>query len=420
MRKILLPLVATILACGWLTAAQAQQVLKFWTFLPTQGSDPRSTALRTVVDGFNKSQSKYDVQVESINYARIDNMVIQSTAAGQGPDILNVYTDQLSMHTAAKTIAPLDSYVAAMPADEVKDFLIDLKFMRIDGHVMALPWEMRVWLLGYRNDLLDKAHQTIPATLDGLTKTAAALTTDQVMGFGVGASTAGLGAQAMETFAPLFWGAGGTLFDDKGNATINSEAGVRVLTWFRDLVKQNAMKPTVVSMGAEEIQTAYRAGTIGMQIVGSFRVAAIRNSPATGANFLTTRIPGFTADRPTPARLASQTLTIGSTSKNKDGAWEFIKYYLSTPSQIEFAKASVLPSRASSYKDRFFTENPDAKEIQAWADYAREYGKMEVTPKDFSRLSEELAKAIQKVIIDGADPKAALDAAVTAYNTQRS
>ena len=44
----------------------------------------RSTALRNVVDNFNKSQQNYVVKVESINFARIDNVVIQSTAAGPG------------------------------------------------------------------------------------------------------------------------------------------------------------------------------------------------------------------------------------------------------------------------------------------------------------------------------------------------
>jgi ABC-type glycerol-3-phosphate transport system substrate-binding protein len=45
-------------------AVQAQpKELTFWTFLATQGTDPRSTALRNIVESFNKSQSKYEVKV---------------------------------------------------------------------------------------------------------------------------------------------------------------------------------------------------------------------------------------------------------------------------------------------------------------------------------------------------------------------
>src|SRR4029453_11397204 len=176
-------------------AAQAQpKELTFWTFLATQGTDPRSKALTSIVEGFNKSQSKYAVKVESINFARIDNVVIQSTAAGQGPDILNVYTDQLPMHVAAKTVQALDPYFAKLPATAQKDFVMDLDFVRYDGKLMELPWETRVWLLWYRKDLLDKASTGVPKTTDELAQVAAKISNAQGMGFGFGASTGALGA----------------------------------------------------------------------------------------------------------------------------------------------------------------------------------------------------------------------------------
>ncbi len=186
-------LIALLVAAG---AAQAQpKELKFWTFLATQGTDPRSKALNSIVEGFNASQNKYVVKVESINFARIDNVVIQSTAAGQGPDILNVYTDQLPLHVAAGTVQPLDAYFAKLPAAAQKDFVMDLNFVRYDGKLMALPWETRVWLLWYRKDLLDKAGVAVPKTTDELAQAAAKIATDQVMGFGFGASTGALGGR---------------------------------------------------------------------------------------------------------------------------------------------------------------------------------------------------------------------------------
>ena len=401
-------------------AAQTRE-LTFWTFLATQGTDPRSTALRNVVESFNKSQSKYAVKVESINFARLDNQVIQATAAGQGPDVLNVYSDQLPMHVAAKTIVPLDARYATLPAAQ-KDFVFDLDFFRFDGALMALPWETRVWLLWYRKDLLDKAGQKVPANTDELQQVAAKISTDQVMGYGFGASTAALGAGAMEAFIPLFWSAGGTLFDAKGNATINSDAGVRVLSLYRDMVeKTKGMRATVSGMSVEDGMTAVRAGSLAMTTMGSFRVGAARNAAATGQNLQTAPVPGIGASaKPAPARLAGQTLTIGANCKDPEGAWAFIQHYLSPASQLEFAKAGVMPSRQATYTDRFFKEDPVARDLLAWSDYAKQHGRMEKTPKDFSKLSEELAKAIQKVLVQGANPKAALDEAAAAYNAQRS
>jgi len=411
---------AVMLAAGGLAQAQPKE-LSLWTFLATQGTDPRSAALRNVVDNFNKSQQNWVVKVESINFARIDNVVIQSTAAGQGPDILNVYTDQLPMHVAAKTVQPLDAYFAKLPAGTDKDFALDLNFLKFDNKLMALPWETRVWLLWYRKDILDKAGLQPPKTVDELSTVAGKISTDQAMGFGFGASTAGLGAGAMEAFVPLFWGAGGTLFDASGKTTINSDAGVKVLTLIRDMVsKTKGMRPTVASMSVDDAMTAIKSGTMDMTIMGSFRVAAARNAPATGSNLQTAPVPGWTAGKPSPARIAGQTLTIGANSKNADGAWAFIQHYLSPASQLEFAKAGVMPSRLSSYNDKFFKDDPAAADMQKWTQYAKEHGRMEKVPTDFSKLSEEIAKAIQKVVLQGADPKAALNDAAAAYNAQRS
>lgn len=412
---------AAAVAAGLTMPAHAQKTtLKMWTFLATQGADPRSSALRSVVDKFNASQSKYEVQVESINYARIDNQVIQATAAGQGPDILNVYTDQLSMHVAAKSIRALDDFVAKMPDADRDDFVSNLKFFKFKNQVMALPWETRVWLLWYRKDVLDKAGVKLPQTLDELGAVAGKVSSDQAMGFGVGASTSGLGAGAMEAFMPVFWAAGGQLFDETGKATINSAAGTKALSFFRDLVaKHKGMRSTVVSMTADDAMSAIKAGTIDMTIMGSFRVGAARNAAATGDNLQTAPIPGWTADKPSPARLAGQTLTIGANSKNAEGAWLFIQHYLSTPSQLEFARAGVMPSRKSTYQDSFFKEGAAAAEIQKWIAYASSDGRMEATPEDFSKLSEEIAKAMQRVIVKGEDPQKTLDDAAAAYNAAK-
>jgi len=392
--------------------------IKFWTFLTVDSPDPRSAALKSVIEGFNKSQSEYEVQIQSINYGRIDNQVIQATAAGEGPDVLNVYSDLLPTHIAAKTVVPLDAYVAKMSPADRDDFVVALKLFQFDGKQMAIPWESRVWLLWYRKDLLAKAGLQPPRTLDELAQDAGKVTTPQVMGFTMGASTGNLGAGAYETFIPLLWASGGDLTDAQGKATFNSDAGVKALTWLRDLVtKHQGMRTTVVSMTADDMVSSMKAGTAAMILGGSFRVAAARAGNLPPDAIVTAPVPGWTADKPAPARVASQTLTIGANSKNKDGAWKFIQYYLSPQSQLAFAKASVMPVRGSVYNDAFF-KTEQGQETQRWGAYAREHGRLTKTPTDFAKLSELLAKSIQEVLLKGADPKQALNTAANEYNAQ--
>lgn len=407
-----------VLCCLAAPLAQADKTkLTMWTFIATQGTDPRSAALKSIVDNFNKSQNDYEVEVESIPFARIDNNAIQSTAAGQGPDILNVYSDQLPMHVAAKTIQPIDDLVAKLPEAERNDFVTSLSAFMSGGKLYSLPWETRVWLMWYRNDLLTKAGVGVPRTLDELGVVAGKLSNDQVMGFGMGASTGALASGASETFVPLLWGAGGDLFDASGKATFNSPAGVRVLTWLRDMTnKYKGMRSSVVSLTADDVLASVRAGTMATTFQGSFRVAAARNATATGANLLTAPIPGWTVDKPSPAHIGGQTLAIGANTKQRDGAWRFIQFYLNPESQLAFARAGVMPSRLSSYKSSFFTQDPVGIEMQKWTTYAHDYGRIANTPKDYSKMSEEVAKAIQRVLVQNTDPKEALDEAARNYN----
>lgn len=421
-RRTCLQLGAGALAAGAfaIPRARAAQQLKFWTFLATSGSDPRSAALREVVDGFNHSQSSWEVSVESINFARYDNVVIQATAAGQGPDVLNVYTDQLPMHVAAATVAPLDGVLGAGWAEEAKDFAVSPDFMRFGGKLMAVPWEARVWLLWYRQDLLAAAGLAVPKTLAELQAAAAKISDEKMMGFGFGASTGALGSGAIEAFVPIFWGAGGRLFDAQGKTLINSDAGVKTLTWIRDMVNAGAMKKSVVGMSVEDALTSVKAGTIAMTVMGSYRVGAARASDVTGTKLMTAPVPGWDASKPSPARVASQTLAVGANSKSPDGAWAFIQHYLSPASQLAFARAGVMPSRLSTYNLPEFDKLPGAAELRRWATYLHENGKMEATPKDFSTLSEALATAIQRTVVQGTPPQQALDEAARTYNSQQS
>jgi multiple sugar transport system substrate-binding protein len=342
-------------------------------------------------------------------------MVIQATAANQGPDIVNVYSDLLPTHVAAGTLAPLDKYVATMGADN--DFVVPLKFMTFDGSLRALPWESRVWLYWYRADLLAKAKQSMPATLDELGLVSGAMTTDNVMGWAFGASEAQLGANTVETFIPLLWGAGGDMLDDKGRALYNSDAGVQVVSYLRDmLTKYKAMRQSVLSMTSDDILSGVKAGTIAGTFQGTHRLSAARASAVTGDNLKAVPIPGVTAGKPTPARIASQTLGIGSSSKNPDGAWKFIQFYLSPASQLKFAKAGVMPSKASSYQDDFFASSATGKEMRGWSQYVKDYGRMETLPGDYSKLVTPLVRAVQKVLLGSSEPKAALDAAAAEYN----
>lgn len=402
---------------GWPVPAEAKTTITFWTFLNPEAGDPRSKALKAVIEGFMAENPDIEVKTESIHWGKIDGLAIQAAAAGGGPDVLNLYSVQLTKHVNAKVVAPMSVYLESWYAKNKGDYIVPLKETEYDGKVMALLWETRVWVMYYRQDLLEKAGLKPPQTLDELAKAAQKIGSDRIQGFVVGLSETQLGAAFVETFEPLLWGQGGSLLDAKGKAAFNSPAGERVMQWIADLVRSGGMSKSAAGMNADDILSGFKAGTIGMSFQGSMRVSAAREAKDVGPQIHTAPMPGAAAGKPTPGLTAGQTLTIGANSKNKEAAWRFIEYYLSPKAQLNFAKAGVLPVRKAVYNDPYF-QTPQGRELIQWRDYIDKHGRVGRYPEDFAKLSELLARAAQDVVLKNVPAKKALDDAAAKYNAQ--
>jgi multiple sugar transport system substrate-binding protein len=393
--------------------------LELWTFLdPNSADDPRGAALKEIVADYNAQSDGTTVTVRSINYAKIDAEVIKATASGQGPDLLNVYSNQLPMHVAAGTVQPITEFAGPALDALGDDFLFPIDGVTFDGEIMAMPWEIRAWLLWYRADLLEKAGLEVPKTLDEVGETAAALQKTGVTGLGVGFSNAGLGASFMEKFTPFTWGNGGEILDADGKAVFDDAAGVEAMQQFIDWKDQGAFGDEVLSMGADEVLNGVKAGTIAMAIEGSFRVAAARSGEGVGDNLQTAPIPSDDASTPLQTPIAGQTLTVGTNAASPEAAWDFIEFYTSAASQEKFAAAGVLPVLSSVYDSEAVSALPNAEELRSWLDYIRDHGRPNPVSENFSELSDSLVTGAQRVVFQGADPAQTLTDVATAYNGQ--
>lgn len=392
--------------------------LEMWTFLdPNTADEPRGLALKDIVESYNAQSDGVTVTVNSINFAKIDAEVIRATASGGGPDIINIYSNQLPTHVDAGTIQPLGDYAQPFLDEIGDDYLFPLDGVTFDGDLMALPWETRAWLLWYRADLLEAAGLEVPQTLDELGSTAAALNGNGMTGLGIGFSDAGLGASFVEKFIPFTWANGGEILDN-GEAVFDSDAGVATLEYFTSLREQGAFGDEVLTYGPDEVLNGVKAGTIAMAIEGSFRVSAARSGEGIGDNLQTAPIPSTVAGDPMETPVAGQTLAIGANTEHAEAAFDFIQYYLSEESQAKFAAAGVLPVRASVYDSEAVQSLPNADELITWRDYVLEHGRPNPVSARFNELSDALVKAGQQAVFQGANPQDVLTQAADAYNAQ--
>ncbi|MFA6845400.1 MAG: sugar ABC transporter substrate-binding protein [Sphaerochaetaceae bacterium] len=428
MKKVWVVLLLTLMCCSFAfasgqnekTAASTEVkkgglTMKFWIFLdPTSTEDPRCVVLKNIVDEYNSTnQYGNKVEVESIHWSRFESQVIQAAASGTGPDIINVFSDQLRMHLGAGTVQPMTEFavpfIASMP-----DYIHSVaKLTQSDGEIYSLPWESRATVMWYRNDIFNK----VPSNWDELRDMGATASDKKGLGFAVALGEGSNGTGLMETFIPWIRSAGGEFLDANGKAVFNSDAGVKVVEYIKSLVTSGSMNNTSMSMMYDDLVDGYKSGTIYAGNIGTQRASTIRTS-ALVDEFSCAPIPGITSASPAPAYVAGQTLAIGKFAQDPEMSFDFIKYFYSTENQMKWVKANCLPVRTSVYDNPEIKAMPTFNDMQMWSEYAKT-GSIVFFPADYSELSSKLAQAVQKVVFHGGDARTQLDEVANWYNGKK-
>lgn len=385
--------------------------LLMWIFLnPESEEDPRNIVLKEIVEEYNATNTMGNhVTVESIHWSKFESQAIQAAAAGTGPDIINIYTDQLKQHIAGGTVQPITD-MAEEFIDTLDGYTYSADSLKIDGEIYTLPWESRTFLYWYRDDVFTD----VPTSLSDLAEKASAQTTALAQGFVIGLSEGSNAASFMESYIPFLRSAGGQLFDDSGKAAFNSAEGVKALAYIKSLVDSGAMDNSVLSLGVDEVIDAFKAGTILSCNAGTQRAAAIRSSEL-NEHIKSAPILGFEDGEPSPALVAGQSLGVGKYCKNPEAAFDFIKTFYSTENQVKWLKANVLPAVSTVFDDEEIKAMDSYDEWVSWNEYASE-GQVEFYPEDYTELSVKLVQAASNVIFNGADAQTELDSVANWYN----
>lgn len=387
--------------------------MTFTIFLdPTSTDDPRCVVLKEIVDEYNATNPYGNtVTVESIHWSEYESQVIQATAAGNGPDIANVFSDQFMQLVDAGVFQPMTEYATAFINENPAYIHTVEKLTQADGEIYTLPWESRVTVMWYRNDIYDEA----PKSWDDLLATAEK-SDGLTMGFALGLSEGSNGTGLMETFVPWIRACGGDIFDAEGKAIFNSEAGVKVVNYIKSLVDAGCMDATTVNMTYDNVVDGFKAGSLYAINAGTQRAATILSSEL-AANYASAPIPGINEGDVAPAFVAGQTLGIGSQCEDPAMAWDFIQHFYSVENQKKWIGANVMPIRTDVYEDPEIQAMDTFEEMQMWSEYATT-GTMTFYPADYTELEVKIAQAVQLCVFQGADPMTELTAVADWYNSK--
>jgi len=297
---------------------QSPVTLKTLDTASAQTSDPRSAALRGIVEDVQQIAGGVSRPRSSRSISRaIDNMVIQATAASQGPDIVTS-TPTCCMHVAAKRFGPWTP-TQDLERQGARRFRCRAQIHDV-GDTSWAAVDSRAWLLWYRSDLLEKTVRNFRRP-GRARKVTGAATTDQVMASPwAPPGPARCGPDRDLHSAAV--GRGRRHARCKTARVYNSEAGVKCAHLPGIYHHVKSMRPNVVSMTADDVLSGVRPDRRGRRSraatgIGGPRCCRNRREPQDRTD------PGWTADKPTPARWRRRRSPSAQYRHHADGAAKF-------------------------------------------------------------------------------------------------
>jgi|GEM_PF-789681 len=222
-----------------------------------------------------------------------------------------------------------------------------------DGDILALPVRVGVHILHYRKDLFDKNGLSVPTSMDELRSAAEKLTGgktedgDDVYGIILqGEQSIWLTVQ----FLDFLWSFGGDLLtDDMQSSALDSPHAKEAANFLVNLYKDGYSPPGTTTYNMDNAVTALQQGIGAMYVEYSPRALVIDNpeKSKTSGKWDWAPIPADDGGVGT-GLVTGWSMAINKNAKNKDAAWELIKYLTSeeiqTKMAIENANGPVISS----------------------------------------------------------------------------
>lgn len=377
--------------------------------------------LKAAIPAFQKLHPDVEIDVQDVgNPAIWEKITTGMAAGGQGlPDVLNIGIDYMG------------NYVEKFPGQlvDLRDFGADSLASEFpsgawksgsgaDGAVYGIPYEVNATGFFYRSDIFEQAGIDIDSIE----------TWDQLLDAGVtikektGVPLFAVDKAATEADSAGLWQLltalqGSFYFDEKGDITMNGEAGVNSL----DIIKRaNDLGIVADVQGSWDALLAQLRGEndIAIMPAGGWMAGVMENeAPDMAGNWGVRLPPAVETGGITAAVNGGTYLSIPTASKNQKTAWEFVNFALGTleGQKLVYEGGGMFPGFKpmlesdgfAAPSDYFNGQSPNAIFI---AELAQDTPVVNYT-SDYARALKAYTDAQTRVLLSGADPQKAMDEA---------
>lgn len=396
MKKVTSVMLAAAMTAGILTGSVAVNAaetedITIWYYWENEG---HQKALSDMIEKYNGSQEEYNLTAKYVPFADFKKQLSIGASASELPDLVLLdspdHASYASMGIFADVTGKFDvsSYYDGPVAS-----------CTLDDILYGVPFGCNCLSLYYNQDMFDAAGITeVPETWDQLKEAAEKLTTDSVSGL---AFCSLQNEEGTFNFAPWLWSTGATSYE------VDSEAGIKALTFVKDLVESGVMSKECINWTQGDVMNQFISGNVAMMVNGPWQIPTMRQE-APDLNWDVTLIP---KDTEFASAIGGENYAVIA-GGNEEGALNFLEF-ATQEEQVTFMMDTMgYISADKEIADKQFSDEDSAvyKKFVDQLEYAQARGPLPEWPE----VSDAISLAFNQVMTGAATPE---DAAAEAQTT---
>ncbi|HEX6248417.1 MAG TPA: extracellular solute-binding protein [Nocardioidaceae bacterium] len=380
------------------------------TWWDTSDDTNEGPAFQELIDRFQEEYPDVDVTRQYVPFDQAQNKFKTAAESGKGaPDILRAEVAWVPEFASLGYLYALDGTAALDDADDY--FETPLSSNVFDGKTYGVPQVTDSLALLYNKEIFDEAGVDVPTTWDEVAEAAKTIK-DETGADGIFLNPGGY------FLLPFMYGEGGDLVDTEAQEiVVNSEANVTGVQAAADLVESGAAPKPPAADAYAAMMTSFTEGDVAMIINGPWEVNNIRNAEGFGGveNLGIAPVPGGSETAGAPVGGHNYVVWSGMDEAKADAAIAFIDFMNSAESQAFLAgELGLLPTRQSAYDADEVQDNEVVSAFKDVVDAAVARPWIPEGGQFFGALDEMAVE----VLVQGQDPKTALDKAAKTYKSE--
>lgn len=358
-----------------------------------------------LVDEYNDSQDEVEVTLEAYGND-YDTKITAGLGSGDAPDVMYMW----DYPTYSDSLEPLDSYIEKEGADYKDNFYEALwPYNSQDDTVYGIPVSVVTSCLYYNKDIFDQAGMEYPSDdwswsdLEEASEEIQEKVSD-VTGFSFGMKT------LPYTFEMYLWSNGAAFVDEDGklDGNLNSKESVEVFEMFQNMAENGS------GYAAESgVSSDFLGSKTVMYVDGTWPIQQLESE---GINFGIAQIPKFEGQDSSISVINTCGIAISQSSKNKNAAWEFVKYWTGEDLNKERIETE-LPALKSVVESENLGADPNCAPFYKALENCNGFTPSSFIVKDWSEIDSDIALAIESIFNPSsyAETKEALDEVVSMH-----